>query len=180
MRRNAAFAGAVGLINKYHGVMNKKHIEIPSDGSYNDTYKRRHFLIRNRTEKGGLCGKDDDLARMWLSFVRQEESDSMSPDLLMKQTDTCLSRSVRERSIRKMMMDETDYRELFAELEHYEREGVDITLNGYRVSPLQIVTAYMTKEEGTYMRDYDISCEGYVEALRFTDINQHDRTEDTP
>ena len=79
-----------------------------------------------------------------------------------------------------MMMDETDYRELFAELEHYEKEGVDITLNGYRVSPLQIVTAYMTKEEGTYMRDYDISCEGYVEALRVTDINQHDRTEDTP
>ena len=58
-----------------------------------------------------------------------------------------------------MKMDETIYRDLFAELEKYERKGIDISIDGYRASPLQIVTAYMTKEEGTYMRDYVLSRE---------------------
>lgn len=70
-----------------------------------------------------------------------------------------------------MKMDETAYRNLFTELEQYERKGIDISIDGYRASPLQIVTAYMTKEEGTYMRDYVLSREGYIEALAFTDIN---------
>jgi len=42
------------------------------------------------------------------------------------------------------------------------------------------VTAHMTKEEGTYMRDYDIDRDGRIEALRFTDINENSRAEDTP
>ena len=45
-----------------------------------------------------------------------------------------------------MKMDETAYRNLFTELEQYERKGIDISIDGYRASPLQIVTAYMTKE----------------------------------
>ncbi len=77
-----------------------------------------------------------------------------------------------------MKMDETVYRELFTELENYEQKGIDISLDGYRASPLQIVTAYMTKEEGTYMRDYVLSREGNIEALTFTDINQ--RAGNTP
>ena len=36
----------------------------------------------------------------------------------------------------------------FAELERYERKGIDISLDGCHASPLQIVTAYMTREEG--------------------------------
>ncbi|MCC2255302.1 hypothetical protein LKD70_12890 [Ruminococcus sp. CLA-AA-H200] len=79
-----------------------------------------------------------------------------------------------------MKMDETGYMEMFAELEDYERKGIDISLNGYRVSPLQIVTACMTKEEGTYMRDYVMNREGNIEALRFTEINEYSRAETTP
>ncbi|HIW42554.1 MAG TPA: hypothetical protein H9743_10580 [Candidatus Mediterraneibacter vanvlietii] len=79
-----------------------------------------------------------------------------------------------------MKMDETAYKDLFAELERYERKGIDISLDGCHASPLQIVTAYMTREEGTYMRDYVMGCEGNIEALRFTDINNYDRAEITP
>ena len=79
-----------------------------------------------------------------------------------------------------MKMDETAYRNLFKELEQYERKGIDISIDGYRASPLQIVTAYMTKEEGTYMRDYVLSREGYIESLAFTDINDCQQAENTP
>ena len=44
-----------------------------------------------------------------------------------------------------MKTEEMVYRELFAELENYEQKGVDISIDGYPASPLQIVTAYMTK-----------------------------------
>ncbi len=76
-----------------------------------------------------------------------------------------------------MRRDETVYRELFDELERYERDGVEISIDGYHASPLQIVTAYMTKEEGTYMRDYVMSGEGNIEALGFTDVNIHNQAE---
>lgn len=79
-----------------------------------------------------------------------------------------------------MKMEEAVYRDLFAELEKYEQKGIDISIDGYRASPLQIVTAYMTKEEGTYMRDYILNREGNIEALTFTDINEHYRAENTP
>lgn len=79
-----------------------------------------------------------------------------------------------------MNMEEAVYRDLFAELEKYEQKGIDISIDGYRASPLQIVTAYMTKEEGTYMRDYILSREGNIEALTFTDINEYYRAENTP
>ena len=75
-----------------------------------------------------------------------------------------------------MKRDETVYRELFDELEKYERRGVDISMDGYHASPLQIVTAYMTKEEGAYMRDYVMGREGNIEAPEFTDINEYYRT----
>ena len=52
-----------------------------------------------------------------------------------------------------MKMDETEYTELYMELEKYEKRGIDMLLDGYQASPLQIVTAHMVKEAGTYMRD---------------------------
>ena len=79
-----------------------------------------------------------------------------------------------------MKMDETVYRDMFAELEGYEKRGIDISLDGYHASALQIVTAHMTKEEGTYMRDYDIDRDGRIEALRFADISESSLAEDTP
>ncbi len=79
-----------------------------------------------------------------------------------------------------MKMNETVYRDLFAELEKYEQKGIDISIDGYHASPLQIVTAYMTKEEGTYMRDYVLSRDGNIEALVFTDINDSQQAGNTP
>lgn len=79
-----------------------------------------------------------------------------------------------------MKMDEQGYRDMFTELEDYEKRGVDILLDGYRASPLQIVTAHMAREEGAYMRDYVISGEGNIEALRFTDIHDYSREQNTP
>ena len=84
-----------------------------------------------------------------------------------------------------MKTEEAVYRELYAELENYESKGVDILMDGCQASPLQIVTAYMTKEEGTYMRDYVMDVEGNIESLVFTDINpdynyHFGQTENTP
>ena len=56
------------------------------------------------------------------------------------------------------MMDITDkesYRSLYSE-----------------VSPMQIVTAYMAKEEGAYMRDYVMDQNGRLESLTFTDVDE--------
>ena len=46
------------------------------------------------------------------------------------------------------MRTEDGYKELYAELRGYEEKGVDIVMDGYPMSPLQIVTAYMAREEG--------------------------------
>lgn len=83
-----------------------------------------------------------------------------------------------------MKTEEEVYRELYAELENYESKGIDIMIDGYQASPLQIVTAYMTREEGTYMRDYVLDVDGNIESLAFTDIqsdfNDFEQTENTP
>ena len=55
-----------------------------------------------------------------------------------------------------------------------------MSIDGYSASPLEIVTAHMTREEGTYMRDYVLSGEGNIQALRFTDIHPYSREENTP
>ena len=71
-------------------------------------------------------------------------------------------------------------KELYAELRGYEEKVVDIVMDGYPMSPLQIVTAYMAREEGTYMRDYVIDPEGRIESLVFTDVNHNRQAEITP
>ena len=78
-----------------------------------------------------------------------------------------------------MSMEET-CRSLYKELERYEDKGIDILIDGYRASPLQIVTAYMAREEGAYMRDYILDQEGNIESLTFTNIANSIRTEITP
>ncbi len=79
-----------------------------------------------------------------------------------------------------MKAEEAKYRELYAELEKYEESGIDILIDGCLASPLQIVTAYMMKEEGTYMRDYVLNPEGNIESLAFTNINDYVQAEITP
>ena len=79
-----------------------------------------------------------------------------------------------------MKTDATVYRNLYAELENYERKGIYMLIDGYQASPLQIVTAYMAKEEGTYMRDYVMNPAGNIEALAFTNIHRYRQAELTP
>ena len=74
------------------------------------------------------------------------------------------------------MRTEDGYKELYAELRGYEEKGVDIVMDGYPMSPLQIVTAYMAREEGNYV----IDPEGRIESLVFTDVNHNRQAEITP
>ena len=72
------------------------------------------------------------------------------------------------------MMDITDkesYRSLYSELKQYEKRGIDILMDGYQVSPMQIVTAHMVKEENAYMRDYVWDDKGDVKELGFHSIS---------
>lgn len=80
----------------------------------------------------------------------------------------------------KIKMDETGYMELLTELEKYQKRGVDILLDGYYASPLQIVTAHMIREEGAYMRDYQIGQDGIIQSLHFTNICECRQVEITP
>ena len=64
-------------------------------------------------------------------------------------------------------MDETEYTELYMELEKYEKRGIDMLLDGYQASPLQIVSAHMVKEESNYMRDYILDEQGMIRELDF-------------
>ena len=72
------------------------------------------------------------------------------------------------------MMEITDkesYRSLYSELKQYEKRGIDILMDGYQVSPMQIVTAHMVKEENAYMRDYVWDDKGDVKELGFHSIS---------
>ena len=53
--------------------------------------------------------------------------------------------------------------ELYQELEDFE---------GSRVSPMQVVAAYMVKEQGCYMRDYVLDPSGNIEELSFHNITE--------
>jgi len=66
------------------------------------------------------------------------------------------------------------YESLYFELKEYERLGIPIFMEGYLVSPLQIVLAHMIRETGvyTYMRDYEMNEEGDVEKLGFHKVHQ--------
>ncbi|MCI7182098.1 MAG: hypothetical protein SOY12_03935 [Schaedlerella sp.] len=64
------------------------------------------------------------------------------------------------------------YKDLYTELLSYERSGISLLIDGSTASPMQVVQAYMTKEEGSYMRDYEMDPEGYIKTLSFVDINK--------
>lgn len=66
------------------------------------------------------------------------------------------------------------YKDLYSELENYEKNGVPMLLDGCKASPMQIVTAHMVREEGCYMRDYIMDSEGHIESLTFVNIKDKD------
>ena len=67
-------------------------------------------------------------------------------------------------------MKEKTYQQLYAELENYEHSGINMKLNNYPASPMQIVTAHMIREEPAYMRDYVWDEKGHVRELTFYNI----------
>ncbi|MDD2980141.1 MAG: hypothetical protein PHN80_09240 [Hespellia sp.] len=71
-----------------------------------------------------------------------------------------------------MIPNDEEYQELFEELENYEKYGVPMMIEGTRVSPMQVISAYMVKEAGTYMRDYIIDDDGNIEELTFQKIKE--------
>ena len=64
------------------------------------------------------------------------------------------------------------YEKLYTELEGFERNGVCILIDGSHASPLQVVRAHMVREEGGYMRDYQMDKDGHIESLSFHNINK--------
>lgn len=67
---------------------------------------------------------------------------------------------------------------LYTELISYEKNGVCILLDGNHASPMQVVREVMSREYGSYMRDYDMNPQGKIESLSFTNINK--KKEDNP
>lgn len=70
-----------------------------------------------------------------------------------------------------MGSEEKEYRELFRELDRYEKQGVYMEMEGKQATPTQIVRAHMLKENSGYMRDYILNEEGDVKELYFYQIN---------
>lgn len=77
-----------------------------------------------------------------------------------------------------MVRESTVYENLYTELISYEKNGVYILLDGNHASPMQVVREVMCREDGSYMRDYDMDPQGKIEALSFTNINK--KKEDDP
>ena len=71
-----------------------------------------------------------------------------------------------------MKQEDVEYKDLFEELSEYEKSGVRMKLGKRQASPMQIVSAFLAKEEGMYMRDYILNEEGVVEELNFNELNK--------
>ena len=60
--------------------------------------------------------------------------------------------------------------DLFTELSDFERKGVDISLDGWPASPMQVVNAHIMRENIVYMRDYIMNENGDVKGLGFHNV----------
>lgn len=69
-------------------------------------------------------------------------------------------------------MENREYQKLYAELSEFEHDGVHMSLGSYQASPMQIVSAYMVKEDKTYMRDYVWDEKGYIREVTFHNIKE--------
>ncbi|WP_346707386.1 hypothetical protein [Massilistercora timonensis] len=70
---------------------------------------------------------------------------------------------------------EKEAQTLFNELTSYERKGVGIILEGRPASPMQVVRAYMVREDADYMRDYVMDEKGDIRELYFHDVKEKKR-----
>ena len=64
------------------------------------------------------------------------------------------------------------YLALINELEAYRKNRIELILNGEKSTPIEIATACMVQEEGSYMRDYIGNEIGKVVEVRFDRIGE--------
>lgn len=69
---------------------------------------------------------------------------------------------------------------LYTELSDYERHGIGILIDGRCASPMQVVKAFMVRDAGSFMRDYELDSQGNLESLSFDDINKSERITSQP
>lgn len=68
-------------------------------------------------------------------------------------------------------MSQTDnLQEMFHELTRYEKQKVNLGIDGVPASPMQIVQAHMMREDVVYMRDYVWDEEGDIKELWFHSV----------
>lgn len=72
--------------------------------------------------------------------------------------------------IRDMSTEKEELRDMFRELTEYEKQKVDLGINGIPASPMQIVQAHIMCEDTGYMRDYVLNEEGDIKALWFNRV----------
>lgn len=68
--------------------------------------------------------------------------------------------------------DRDEREQLLIELDSIEKQGVGIWLEGAKSTPLQVLEAYMVRENAHYMRDYVSDEEGVLRELRFDKIKE--------
>lgn len=71
------------------------------------------------------------------------------------------------------MGEEVDLQKMFKELTGYEKNRVDLRIDGIPASPMQIVQAHVAREESAYMRDYVLNEKGDIKELWFTNIESN-------
>lgn len=83
-----------------------------------------------------------------------------------------------ERGAEQMRKKRMSYQKFYTELEGFEQNGVCLLLDGSHASPLQVVRAHMVREEGAYMRDYEVDQDGHIETLSFINIDNRKKKEE--
>lgn len=69
-----------------------------------------------------------------------------------------------------MSTEKEELRDMFRELTEYEKQKVDLGINGIPASPMQIVQAHIMCEDTGYMRDYVLNEDGDIKALWFNRV----------
>lgn len=69
------------------------------------------------------------------------------------------------------MQEVNQFQDLFTELSAYEKYGINISMEGEPVSAMQIISAYMLKEDSHYMRDYVMDEKGHIDELCFYQLD---------
>ena len=68
------------------------------------------------------------------------------------------------------MEQKEELRDMFMELTKYEKQKINLGIDGITASPMQIVQAHLMCEEMVYMRAYELDEDGDIKALWFDKV----------